>query len=433
MLAWGAVALPGAARGQAAEATAAAPTAQDRETARQLWKLARERRDAGDGYGALQAALGAERLVPAPTTSLEVGRAHLALGKLIEARDAFLRVARYRALTDDPAPFVSARAEALELAAEIEGRIASVEVDVVTAEGRLADDAPLRLRIDEVEIDGPLARLPRSVNPGRRTVTASAPGYEPRSATLDLKEGERRRITLALARAGAVAAPPAARAAPAEPPVPPPPVTPPPSVEPERGGGVPPLAWVGLAIGGGGLVAAGVTGGLSLAATSDAEEECSAGLCAPGAEEDLDRARLLSEIANAGVGAGAAGIGLGLVAWLAPGPPVTDGGPAPVVWAGFGVAAAGLAAGAVTGALSLASASDAEALCTDRARCPSDAMDAESRARTLAGLSTAAFAAGVVGAGMGVAGLFLGDRRARSEARVAARIAPGYAGVRGSW
>jgi hypothetical protein len=79
----------------------------------------------------------------------------------------------------------------------------------------------------------------------------------------------------------------------------------------------------------------------------------------------------------------------------------------PMVWAGFGVAGAGVIIGAVTGGLSLKDASETKEACEpgDPTLCPDEApLD---RARVFAHVSTASFVIAGVAAGVGVAGLVI--------------------------
>jgi len=109
----------------------------------------------------------------------------------------------------------------------------------------------------------------------------------------------------------------------------------------------------------------------------------------------------------------------------------------PLVWAGFGTAAAGLLVGAITGGVSLADASSAKEGCVDN-RCPeANAADAD-RSVALAHVSTVSFVVGGVGAGLGVAGLFLSDGvfgasddGSADAWRIEPIVGPGSLGIRG--
>lgn len=115
----------------------------------------------------------------------------------------------------------------------------------------------------------------------------------------------------------------------------------------------------------------------------------------------------------------------------------------PLVYAGFGVGGAGLIAGTITGILSLSRAGKVEELCPGGACTTQDKLD-EARpenqsALTLANVSNVAFALGVVGVGVGVAGIFLSGGEAKKSPESAAlsslrvRVGPTGVGISGQF
>jgi hypothetical protein len=110
----------------------------------------------------------------------------------------------------------------------------------------------------------------------------------------------------------------------------------------------------------------------------------------------------------------------------------TGGGVSPAVWIGFGVAVVGIAAGAITGALSLGALSDAEALC-DGNQCPEAARSDYDSSIALANASNVAFAIGGAGVVVGVVGLLVTDWGGSEDASVQLEpiITPTGAGLRG--
>jgi hypothetical protein len=91
-------------------------------------------------------------------------------------------------------------------------------------------------------------------------------------------------------------------------------------------------------------------------------------------------------------------------------PPVRQqrsGGVSPLVFVGFGVGGASLAAAAITGGLSLNLTAKLSKECPDKA-CPSNAHGDLTSANTLANVANVTFAVGVAGAVTGVIGLVLG-------------------------
>jgi hypothetical protein len=118
-----------------------------------------------------------------------------------------------------------------------------------------------------------------------------------------------------------------------------------------------------------------------------------------------------------------------------PGKPA-GGGLSPLVFVGFGVGAAGLIAGGVTGALSLSKTSSIKDQCAENVCPPSTAEDIRS-ATTLANVSNISFAVGAAGVAVGVVGIFLsGGSGAKKPAasggiRVMPAIGPGSVAIIG--
>jgi hypothetical protein len=78
----------------------------------------------------------------------------------------------------------------------------------------------------------------------------------------------------------------------------------------------------------------------------------------------------------------------------------------PLVYVGFGLAGVGVVAGGITGALAFSKSSAAKDKCTDNL-CPSSAQSDIDSSKTMGTISTIGFGVGIVGAAVGVAGLFL--------------------------
>ena len=105
---------------------------------------------------------------------------------------------------------------------------------------------------------------------------------------------------------------------------------------------------------------------------------------------------------------------------------------------GFGLAAAGIAVGSVTGVMSLSATSRAKSDCVDN-RCPPSTAGDLDTARSMATISTVAFAAGAVGLAAGIVALAIGDKHgspaasASSQAGVRPWVGPLSLGVRGAF
>jgi len=106
-----------------------------------------------------------------------------------------------------------------------------------------------------------------------------------------------------------------------------------------------------------------------------------------------------------------------------------EAGMSPLVWIGFGVGAAALVIGSVTGGLSLSAASDAKEGCVDQA-CPLDNEPDADRSLTFAHVSTVSFAVAGAGIAVGVIGLLMGSD-SDDEAAIEPQVGIGYGGLSG--
>ena len=175
-------------------AASAAPTAEDKETARHLMKVGDQNLAAKDYQAALRAYETAHSIMGVPTTGVAVAKARIELRQLIEAREILLDVARSPKEAAEPAPFTEARREAASLSQALEARIPSL---VITVQGPDAAAAA------EITVDGrpvPAAGLgtTRKVNPGPHVVTAAARGFAPSTSKVDVAERESRPVLLRL-------------------------------------------------------------------------------------------------------------------------------------------------------------------------------------------------------------------------------------------
>jgi hypothetical protein len=267
-----------------APALARAQTPQDRETARELFEQGKARRDRGDATGALESFRAADALMNVPTTKLAVARAYLALGQLVEARDAAMRVAQIPVGASEPAPFTDARSAAAHLASEIGRRIPSVAIAI-------AGEAPESLSIDGVAIPNQAWSAPRRVNPGKHTVVAK---LGPREVTQDVAVAEGENASIALDTHDLRPPDEAPAPAPSEP-----------SVAARPLGTI---FWVGAGASAAGIAVGGVAGVLSLSNKSHADSFCRDNRCPPAAYASLDAASTWATISTAAFAVAGAGV-----------------------------------------------------------------------------------------------------------------------------
>jgi hypothetical protein len=273
-------------------------TAQDIESARQLYNQGIELRDKGDMKGALDKFRAAHALGNTPLTGIELCRTYAALKQPVEAREVCLGVARIPPLAQETARSQEARAEA--------GRIAEAEKPKIGAlRLKVAGIPPGREAL--VLVDGtavPPAALaePRAINPGVHQITAKVGSGEETKATVETKEGETRDVELTVVAPAEPVSPPPGTAGAAQP------------AKDEKK--MSPIAL-------GSFVLAGVAGviGLSagviaLNAESDLEKKCVNKQCGRELHDDLDSAESAGTVSTAAFVIAGIALGGGLLAML---------------------------------------------------------------------------------------------------------------------
>jgi hypothetical protein len=115
-----------------------------------------------------------------------------------------------------------------------------------------------------------------------------------------------------------------------------------------------------------------------------------------------------------------------------------------LMFGGFGLAAVGIGVGAVTGLMSISKTGDIKDHCKDD-KCTKDQADAIDSAKLLGNVSTIAFIAGGVGAGVGVVGLLMVSKESKENpaenpgssgfrpTNIRAVLGPSYAGLAGAF
>lgn len=251
---------------------AAAPAATDetlRSAARALGEEGLKLYDEGNFAAAADKLARADEIVRLPTTGLYVARALAKAGKLVEASEKYLAVAKLPLAADATEQHRAAQRDAEKERAELVPRIPSLEIVVG------GEFAGATVVLDGRTLPSVLVGVKIPANPGAHTIEAQK-GDARASQTITLTEGGTARATLD--RAPATAATTAASA----------------PTEPEGDGdeSLRPLAlggWIGLGVGGAALVAGSVLGGLTLAKESDLlDRGCTNGVCPPALAGELD-------------------------------------------------------------------------------------------------------------------------------------------------
>jgi hypothetical protein len=261
-------------------------SAADRESARNLMDIGRQKSASGDHEGALEAYLGADKLMQVPTTGLAVADALREIGRLIDAREKALAVTRMPEHEDESEPFARARERAQELSTQLATLIPSLRVEVVSVESEdPVEDATVRL--DGESLEATVLELPRKLDPGKHTVAATAVGFDTTVRTVELGEGEHHAVTLVLRRMGD----PTVRTI----------------------GDVSPLVWIGYSFTVVGAVAGAATGSAALAKSAALEADCPGEMCPRDEQGTIDSMNLLSHLSTASFVVAGAGAVLGTI------------------------------------------------------------------------------------------------------------------------
>ncbi len=173
----------------------AGPASGDKAAAEDLFGEGMDLREKGDHVGALAKFEAAHRLVASPITTLELGRAYLLLGRLVEALKMFEAAAAFPPKPSESTAAKAARAEAKRLAADVEARIPTITVRVT---GVPPGETPI-IKLDDIVLDPEEVGAKRRVDPGKHRLLATLPNAAPApiERPFTVKEGETRELTLA--------------------------------------------------------------------------------------------------------------------------------------------------------------------------------------------------------------------------------------------
>ncbi|HET9933080.1 MAG TPA: hypothetical protein VFQ35_20395, partial [Polyangiaceae bacterium] len=183
----------------AAAAHAASPS--DIAAARKLAQEGIELYDARDYQRSLEQMQRAEALFDAPIHLLYIARAQQKLGHLVEASETYRKLVRFPVEAGASQTFKEAVESGQRELPQVEARIGAIRIEVepTSPEG-------LALSVDGKPVPLAVAGVDRPTDPGRHVVRAEAKGFAPAEATVDLKDGEKRAVSLKLSPAGSAPA-----------------------------------------------------------------------------------------------------------------------------------------------------------------------------------------------------------------------------------
>ena len=275
----------------------AEPSPAARETARSLMDRGYERMKKGETSGALEDFKGADAIMRVTSTGLAVGQALEKLGRLVDARDKYLEVARVPPKPGESNQIRDARAQADKLQGQVAERIPSIKFEVA---GLPATVQPT-VKVDSEVLDATTLTLPWKVDPGKHVVVGSAAGFNDLALDVVLAEREQKTLTLTFVAVPKTALLPKQ--------VVKTPLLPPP---PEKHG-FSAFLWAGIGVTTLGVAAGSVTGVMSLGAVADAKANCPGNVCPETERDTIDNARLLAHLSTGSFALG--GLGLGLLGY----------------------------------------------------------------------------------------------------------------------
>jgi hypothetical protein len=279
----------------------------------------------GDWATAYEHFADAEAAAHSPVFVLYMARCKRSQGELLAARELLARTAGEALPDSAPEPWQRARADAARMLSELEPRIPSILVALrgggAVSDGAASGPKPRAalggalepamepaITLDGAPVSAEARRAPIRVNPGAHTLAATLPGRAPITSTVRVAEGDPPlKIELSL------------DPDPAPPPVAPPAITPPPPpVAPPRKRGSLTPGLVALGVGGAGLAAGGILGGVALSVASGVKGNCKAPtadslVCPPAEQPNVNRANTLATASTATFIAGGAIAAAGVV------------------------------------------------------------------------------------------------------------------------
>jgi hypothetical protein len=212
-------------------------------------------------------------VLKAPSLGLWSARALAKQGKLVEAADRYLEVARLTIMGGDAEVQRKAQADAQTELTATQQQIPSVVIEV-----RGGDPAALQLLIDGTNVSSQLIGEAAPLNPGRHIVEGTLDGVRVTSEVM-LAAGEQKPVVLDFA---------AGQVTPSTKPVPVP-TQPPPDQPTAKGPSTRrTLGWVMLGGGAAGLVVGGVVGGMAISKRSTLDEN-------PACADDRDCPKSMSD------------------------------------------------------------------------------------------------------------------------------------------
>lgn len=257
-----------------AMAQPSATSAKEKEAARALAQLGYELFEAKKYQEALAKLDQAEELFHAPPHIELAGRCLEKLGRLLQARERYQRVAAEPPAANAPKAFRDTHAAAVKALDSLKTRIPTLQVKVTGAAAERTS-----FSIDGKPVAGDSLLSMKELDPGSYALRIEAPGAVPESRTVTLEEGSHQTLELALKEAA-------------------------PGGGDRRGPLAPGIIVLGAGVAG--LVIGAVTGAASLGTVGGLSEACPEKHCPDSQAANLNQAKTLATVSTVGFVAGGA-------------------------------------------------------------------------------------------------------------------------------
>jgi hypothetical protein len=277
-----------------------AQTAADLDNARELFRQARGLREEGKLAEALEKFRAANAYAATPIIAYELAKTYAQAGQPIEAREAYLSIARIKVDPAESDRSKECRKEAPDLAEQLRTKAASLTIRVQAPAGT----TPV-VKVDGLAMPAEALGQPRRVNPGTHEVTAKLEGGQEQKKTATLAEGALGELSFDLAPAVVAVAVPV-------------------QIEkPKAGFRMHPMSWVGFGVGATGLIFGTVGGAVALGKRSTVTTLCGPDTVCPASSEAnvksaLSTGRTWAAISTLSFIVAGLGIGVGVAGFFLP-------------------------------------------------------------------------------------------------------------------
>ena len=138
----------------------------------------------------------AEQMFHAPTHLLLIARSQVGLGRLVAAKETYLKLTREELGAGAPPAFKRAQQDGKDEMTALEARIASLRIAV---EG--GGQQKFTVKMDDQPVSPALLGVHRPVDPGKHEIVIYPVGQSPVKGAIELKDGEKKELKLTIPEA----------------------------------------------------------------------------------------------------------------------------------------------------------------------------------------------------------------------------------------